>query len=216
MRTSSDLGTPGCCERWACYAQLDARKWKFHRLLLSSLALQAANVVVLALVYPDGVGAWEDVSVLAKLVTVVVQAVQVLVMAVSLIIIGRVVYAGRVSLGKAWQAYVVLCTGFAGIYYLLGLRPPARVPRSTLRSADGLRHHDADMACTRLGTRILESAAAPLAARPRPSQLRAEAFPLWVLMMYLSVATQTSVGFGDVVPNSVLAEYVAVLQMMFG
>ena len=102
MRTSSDLGRPGCCDRWACYARLDARKWKFHRLLLGSLALQATNVVVLALCYPGGVGAWEEVSVLPKLVTVVLQGVQVLVMAVSLVIIGRVVYAGRVSLGKAW------------------------------------------------------------------------------------------------------------------
>ena len=136
--------------------------------------------------------------------------VQVLVMVVSLVIIGRVVYAGRVSLGKAWQAYVVLCTGFAGIYYLIWVfdhRPECPDRRFAPRTAFVTTEQDINMYPTWNADFWKVPAGAARGAPAPPSQLRAEAFPLWVLMMYLSVATQTSVGFGDVVPNSILAEY---------
>jgi hypothetical protein len=197
-----------CCEH-SVYSVLDRRKWRYSRLLLLSISLQLANVAVVYAGMPQGVRPWDAVPPGVKLGTVLIQLLQVSAMGVGILVMARIVWVGRVSLGKAWQAYLTVLLSYAGIYFALFLfahRPQCPHAAFSPHEAFATTVPDLTLFAQREGT-------APITQR---AALAADPLSLFIALLYFATATQSSVGFGDIVPNSFAAQFIVASQQAFG
>ena len=198
-----------CCEH-SVYSVLDGRKWRYSRLLVLSIFLQLANVAVVYAGMPQGgVRPWDAVPPGVKLGTVLIQLLQLSAMGLGILVMARIVWVGRVSLGKAWQAYLTVLLSYAGVYFALFLfahRPQCPHVAFSPHEAFVTTVPDLTLFAQREGT-------APITQR---AALAADPLSLFLALLYFATATQSSVGFGDIVPNSFAAQFIVASQQAFG
>ena len=117
------------------------RRWRFHWLLIASIAIQAAHLATVCSAMPSIVpGTAMQAGPLA--VCVALQIAQLLVAAAGFREVLHAALQRTIFLGKVWQQYVVQLLSFQGLYMLLFVMLHATNEVDSSRSGAGAKQTD--------------------------------------------------------------------------
>ena len=152
-------------------------------------------------------------------VCVALQIAQLLVAATGFREVLRAALQRTIFLGKVWQQYVVQLLSFQGLYMLLFVMLHATNEVDSSRSGAGAKQTDEvfdwHSAFVTAGRDVSLFGSVRGTKDPRVV-VGSNAGEVWCTLMYYSVVVQSCVGYGDMVPDSFILQWLSNVQMLLG